>query len=413
MSNTSMTTPYDPEKSFALLTQDCLSLVKLWTERFNKATEDELKMTSDSLRLETKYVKDVLLDMMKTELNKARESALLIDFNIGNTDRAYKIQRVKLATGMINYHNRRVLKDTEKKAKLLIGLENRSSLNKCFASDYAQSFFMVNEDRIIWRNNAVPSAQTLPGDMMKHCTKQIAFLRYLFDLGLNLNDSQTISTDVNLPSIYIRGQQGWISDKSPPKTCDESPQNEFPAWLHRHISDSNDDWPILSTLKTELEDNSKLYSLDDIDKCKCIIYCWVVETIHNPQIQADRSPLCPVQIYVGYAENGVKDRWKVHCTNAETTLKKRNECKGQSFQDFEKACALSTPNIQLVEIYLALMRSSVNSALFMLSHFKTKSKMKTEEKTIIERLALKTMVHGLNIRSGSSGGVEDDIEEVE
>ena len=168
-------------------------------------------------------------------------------------------------------------------------------------------------------------------------------------------------------------------------------QDDFDHWIDESCSfmGANEE---LVALRQFLEDDEKVVPFPRGKlpfRALDTLYYLVIKDTDAPA-ESDRR----LQIYIGKAESGVRNRWRDHCTAAQKVLlvKKCNA-------EFSVLCDLCRP-YQLVDCFLALawMRQ-FNMALFIIRQYRDAKELQDAEAKLIRDHAAKNTPHGLNCKS--------------
>jgi len=105
-----------------------------------------------------------------------------------------------------------------------------------------------------------------------------------------------------------------------------------------------------------------------------------------------------VQVYVGCATNGVRERWSQHCRCVKEVLYATQSSRSIDHL-IHRICRINP--YQLVDAFLALAwLRQFDMALFVVNTFENSHQMKEYEKILIHRHAATYDCHGLNVREG-------------
>ena len=104
-----------------------------------------------------------------------------------------------------------------------------------------------------------------------------------------------------------------------------------------------------------------------------------------------------IQVYVGCATNGVRERWSQHCRCVQEVL----DATQSSRSLYQLIYRIRNKPYQLVDAFVALAwLCEFYMALFVVKTFENSHQMKEYEKILIHRHAATNDRHGLNVREG-------------
>jgi len=160
-------------------------------------------------------------------------------------------------------------------------------------------------------------------------------------------------------------------------------------------------------LKKFLHDSCQQFPDDHYLTAKYAIYYLVIRH-QNCVVEESRkvySNESAIQMYVGYAANGVKERWSQHCRCIKQVLDETHSSRNLH----QLICRIKNKSYQLVDAFLALAwLCEFDMALFVVKTFDNDdtndqqkySEMQKAEKNLIRLHAANNVCHGLNLRVG-------------
>jgi len=134
-------------------------------------------------------------------------------------------------------------------------------------------------------------------------------------------------------------------------------------------------------------------------KLKYAIYYLVIRHPNKATRESDKKFTNPseIQMYVGYATDGVRDRWDLHCHCVKEVLNATRS--SRSLNQLMERCTM----YQLVHAFIALAwLCQFDMALFVVKTFNNFEDMERYETSIIDQHAAINDHHGLNRQKGTT-----------